>query len=126
MPSLLSFHHSIIREVAPPETDDLVILAKGLGLRSLVCTLLKIYDGERNLVLLVRFLCALANCYGCKAESGTVQVNASPDEETGIGELLGTMGVRRPGMRVVSFEMNAKERCVSSPLSVQLSRGAPS
>lgn len=42
------------------------------------------------------------------------QVNAAPDEEAGIGELLGTMGVRRPGMRIVDFALGAKERCVPS------------
>lgn len=33
-----------------------------------------------------------------------------------MGEILGTMGVRRPGMRVVNAEMNAKDRLVWSLL----------
>ena len=45
------------------------------------------------------------------------QINASPDEESGIGELLSTMGVRRPGLRIVSFEMPAKERSVQLAVS---------
>ncbi|CED82579.1 Structure-specific endonuclease ERCC1-XPF, catalytic component XPF/ERCC4 [Phaffia rhodozyma] len=89
MPRNLPFLTSIIREIAPPETDDLLIVAKGLGLRKIVCTLLKIYDGEKNLVLLI---------------------NASPDEENGIGELLGIMGVRKPGLRKITHEMPSKER----------------
>lgn len=40
------------------------------------------------------------------------QINATPAEETGIGELLSTLGVRRPGMRVLTHEMTSKERCV--------------
>lgn len=74
---LLRFHKSIIRDIAGPEEDDLLILAKGLGLRrvstdvgprqpqgallthcpcygKIICNLMKLYDGERNLVLLVR------------------------------------------------------------------------
>lgn len=62
------------------------------------------------------------------------QINASPDEESGIGELLSTMGVRRPGLRIVSFEMPAKERSVpqAQPLAgpslsrVELTRSASS
>jgi len=42
------------------------------------------------------------------------QINATPDEEAGLGELLSTMGVRRPGLRIVSFEMPGKERSVFS------------
>jgi len=50
---LLPFVKEIISEIAPPENDDLVIIAKGLGLRKIVATLLKIYDGPTKLVLLV-------------------------------------------------------------------------
>jgi hypothetical protein len=74
---LLPFHKSIIRDIAGPEEDDLLVLAKGLGLRrvsavvrrptfarsgidvwfvfQIICNLMKLYDGERNLVLLVGF-----------------------------------------------------------------------
>lgn len=51
--NLLPFVKEIIQEIAPPENDDLVIIAKGLGLRKIVATLLKIYDGPTKLVLLV-------------------------------------------------------------------------
>ena len=53
MAPLLSFHRQIIEEIAPPEHDDLLILAKGLGLRKILCTMMKIYDSEHNLILLV-------------------------------------------------------------------------
>ncbi|KAJ9098668.1 hypothetical protein QFC21_004316 [Naganishia friedmannii] len=86
---LLRFHKSIIRDIAGPEEDDLLVLAKGLGLRRIICNLMKLYDGERNLVLLV---------------------NASPNDETGLGEELSTMGVRKPGLRVVGHEMQSKAR----------------
>lgn len=56
MAPLLSFHRQIIEEIAPPEHDDLLILAKGLGLRKILCTMMKIYDSEHNLVLLVSCL----------------------------------------------------------------------
>ena len=57
-------------------TSDLVILARGLGLR-IIGTLLKIYDSLQNLV------------------------NATPEEESAIGEELGIMGRRNSGLRVV-------------------------
>jgi len=50
---------------------------------------MKIYDSSQNLVLLV---------------------NASQEEESAIGEELGMMGVRRPGLRVVGYEMGKKDR----------------
>ena len=46
------------------------------------------------------------------------QVNATPAEEAGIGELLSTLGVRRPGLRVLTYEMGSKERSVS-PSSIE-------
>jgi DNA excision repair protein ERCC-4 len=89
MATLLPFHKSILERIHDPLTNDLLILARGLGLRRLLCTLMKIYDSPQNLVLLV---------------------NASPEEESAIGEELGTMGVRRPGLRIVGYEMGKKER----------------
>lgn len=53
MSRALPFVKEIIQEIAPPDHDDLLIIAKGLGLRRIVATMLKIYDGPRNLVLLV-------------------------------------------------------------------------
>lgn len=71
MASLLSFHKSILENVHNPSTSELVLLARGLGLRRIVCKLLLIYDSPQNLVVLV---------------------NASPEEEAAVGEELGTMG----------------------------------
>ncbi|KAJ3515568.1 hypothetical protein NLJ89_g1672 [Agrocybe chaxingu] len=89
MTALLSFHKSIIEKIHDPATSDLLILARGLGLRKVVCTLMKIYDSPQNLVLLV---------------------NATPEEESAIGEELGIMGCRRPGLRVVGYETASKDR----------------
>jgi DNA excision repair protein ERCC-4 len=86
---LLPFHKSILETVHDPATSDLLVLARGLGLRRVVCTLLQIYDTPQNLVLLV---------------------NASADEEAALGEELGLMGCRRPGLRVVDYEMPKKDR----------------
>lgn len=86
--SLLPFQRHILENVHDPATSELLILARGLGLRKLICTLLQIYDGPRNLVLLV---------------------NAA-DEEDAIGEQLGIMGCRKPGLRIVGFEMGRKDR----------------
>lgn len=90
MTTLLSFHKSILEKIHDPATNDLLILARGLGLRRIICTLLKIYDLPQNLVLLV---------------------NATPEEETAMGEELGIMGCRRPGLRIISYETPSKDRC---------------
>ena len=86
---LLPFHLSILEDLHDPLTSDLLLLARGLGLRKIVCTLMQIYDSPQNLVLLV---------------------NASPEEEAAIGEELGIMGCRSPGLRVVGYEMPKKDR----------------
>ncbi|TDL21605.1 hypothetical protein BD410DRAFT_815247 [Rickenella mellea] len=86
---LLQFQRSILETIHDPSNSDLTVLARGLGLRKIVCTLLKIYDGPQNLVLLV---------------------NATSEEEASIGEDLGVMGCRKPGLRVVSYEMGKKDR----------------
>ena len=94
---LLPFHISIIRNLIPlndeplDEGDALIILARGLGLRSIIAAVLKIYDGPRNLV---------------------VVVNATPDEEASLGEELTILGAGKPGLRVVGYEMGAKQRLV--------------
>ncbi|TYJ54668.1 hypothetical protein B9479_004702 [Cryptococcus floricola] len=85
----LSFHKSLIRTICRPQQDDLLIIAKGLGLRRVVCALLKTYDRREDLVLVV---------------------GATPADEAGIGDELGIMGVRDPGFKVVGYEMNARER----------------
>ena len=86
---LLPFHLSILEHLHDPLTSDLLLLARGLGLRKIVCTLMQIYDSPQNLVLLV---------------------NASPEEEAAIGEELGIMGCRNPGLRMVGYEMPKKDR----------------
>ncbi|CAO1633576.1 unnamed protein product [Parajaminaea phylloscopi] len=93
--SLLPFARSIIRSIVPSddepldEGDALIILAKGLGLRSIVAHILKIYDAPTNLVLLI---------------------NARPEEEAGLSEELTTLGVRKPGLRSVGYETAQKTR----------------
>lgn len=89
MTALLPFHKSILERIHDPLTSDLLIIARGLGLRRILCTLMKIYDSPQNLVLLV---------------------NASQEEESAIGEELGTMGVRKPGLRVVGYDTGKKDR----------------
>jgi DNA excision repair protein ERCC-4 len=89
MSVLLPFHKEILERIHDPATSDLVILARVLGLRRIVCTLMKIYDSPQNLVLLV---------------------NASQEEEFEIGEELGIMGCRKPGLRVVAYETGSKDR----------------
>jgi DNA excision repair protein ERCC-4 len=60
---VLPFHSAILEEIHDPSSSQLVLLARGLGLRKIVCTLMQIYDQSTNLVLLV---------------------NASSDEESAI------------------------------------------
>ncbi|OJA12366.1 hypothetical protein AZE42_04345 [Rhizopogon vesiculosus] len=87
--TLLPFHKSILEEIHDPATSDLLILARGLGLRRIICTLMQIYDSRQSLILLL---------------------NASPEEETAIGDELGIMGCRRPGLRIVGYEMGKRDR----------------
>jgi DNA excision repair protein ERCC-4 len=105
MTTLLPYHNTILSNIHDPQTSDLVVLGRGLGLRRIVCTLLKICDSPTSLVLLV---------------------NATPEEETEIGEELGIMGCRRPGLRVVGYEAGtSKDRRVAtieSSLCLTLSR----
>lgn len=91
MLTLLPFHKSILERIHDPATSDLLILARGLGLRRIICTLMKIYDSPQNLVLLV---------------------NTSQEEDSAIGAELGEMGCRKPGLRIVGYEMGRKERYV--------------
>src|SRR3979490_3353588 len=101
---LLPFHRIILEEIHDPSNSQLVLLARGLGLRKIVCALMQIYDQSTNLVLLV---------------------NASSDEEAAIGEELGILGCRKPGLRTVSYEMGKQDRWVSSFLSHVKHRSAP-
>lgn len=87
---LLPFHQHILETLLDPLTSDLLLVARGLGLRKLICHLLRIYDTPRNLVLLVNAM----------------------DEDVAIGEELGVMGCRNPGLRILGWEMGRKERLV--------------
>ncbi|SPO26665.1 related to RAD1 - component of the nucleotide excision repairosome [Ustilago trichophora] len=93
--ALLPFHCQIVNSLvpepddSPDQGDALVIIARGLGLRRIVSTVLRIYDSPNSLVILV---------------------NATSEEESGIGEELTTLGVRKPGLRAIHHEMPAKQR----------------
>nr|WJN24989.1 single-stranded DNA endonuclease [Pseudozyma flocculosa] len=93
--ALLPFHCQIVdslvpgQDDSPDEGDALVIIARGLGLRRIVSTILRIFDSPNSLVVLV---------------------NATSEEESGIGEELTTLGVRKPGLRAIHHEMPAKQR----------------
>lgn len=50
---------------------------------------MQVYESPQNLVILV---------------------NATPSEETGIGDELNIMGCRKPGLRIVTYEMSSKDR----------------
>jgi DNA excision repair protein ERCC-4 len=91
MSALLPYQKDILERIHDPATSDLLVIARGLGLRQIVCTLMKIYDSPQSLVLLV---------------------NATQEEESEIGEELGIMGCRKPGLRVVGYETGSKDRLV--------------
>ncbi|KAJ7616307.1 hypothetical protein DFH06DRAFT_1239050 [Mycena polygramma] len=91
MSSLLPFHRAILERIHDPSTNDLLVLARGLGLRRIICTLMKVYETEGSIVLLV---------------------NATAEEESEIGEELGLMGCRKPGLRIVGYETGSKDRQV--------------
>lgn len=89
--ALLPFHKEILERIHDPATSDLLVIARGLGLRRIVCTLMKIYDSPQSLILLV---------------------NATQEEESEIGEDLGIMGCRKPGLRAVGYETGSRDRSV--------------
>ncbi len=89
MSTLIPFHKDILEDIHDPATSDLIALARGLGLRCVICTLLKIYDLNEILILLV---------------------NTTSEEESAIGDKLGIMGCRRSGLRVVGHETPGKDR----------------
>lgn len=89
MSALLPFHKSILEKIHDPSTSELLIVARGLGLRRVICKLLQIYDSPQNLVILV---------------------NASSEEAAAIGEELGVLGCRKPGLRLVDFETSKRDR----------------
>ena len=81
---LLPFHKSILTTLADPTTSQLVILARGLGLRRILTTLLNIFSTPDALVLLL---------------------NAAPDEEVALVDELSLVGCARPGLRIVDYEI---------------------
>ena len=87
--TLLPFQTEILQTIHDPAASELTLLARGLGLRTILCTLLKIYDSPTNLVVIV---------------------NAHADEELAIGEMLGVMGCRRPGLRIVGYGTGRRDR----------------
>ena len=87
--NLLPFQRQILEEIHDPSSSDLLLLARGLGLRKILCSLMQIYESPQSLVLLV---------------------NATQEEEMCICEELGAMGSRDPGLRIVGYEMGRKDR----------------
>ncbi|KAF8632697.1 hypothetical protein AX15_001750 [Amanita polypyramis BW_CC] len=89
MSILLPYHRKVLEDIHDPATSELLIIARGLGMRRVICTLMKIYDSPKNLVLLV---------------------NATQEEESGIGEELSLIGCHDPGLRIIGYETGSKER----------------
>ncbi|RIA94468.1 hypothetical protein C1645_796494 [Glomus cerebriforme] len=83
----LEFHRHILEELL--SEDGLLILSRGLGLRRIICALLRIYSDKESLVILL---------------------NASGHELNCIKEEIAECGVKKPGLRVVNNETNSKER----------------
>lgn len=92
--ALLGFQEHIISAMKDPTSSDLLILARGLGLRKIVCSLLKLYLALGKLVVLLGA--------------------SNLEEDQSIGSQLSTMGVRNPGLRIVGYEMDKKARYVCS------------
>lgn len=82
---LLPFQQHIIEQLSAPgpDSDGLLLLARGLGLRSIICTLLEAFTEETSLV---------------------VVVNATPEEESGLSDELGQR------ITLVRFDTPAKDR----------------
>ncbi|GAA5825708.1 hypothetical protein JCM3770_004454 [Rhodotorula araucariae] len=87
--SLLPFQRNILRQLVPPENappntgDALLVMARGLGLRTVVTTFLKIYDMPEKLVLVV---------------------NATPEEERSFAEEVGMR------LKVIGHEVTDDKR----------------
>jgi DNA excision repair protein ERCC-4 len=78
---LLPFQRAIVDQLIG--ADGLALVARGLGLRSLVCAVLRVYNVPDNLVLVV---------------------NATQDEERGLNEELGM------ALKTIGHEQPANER----------------
>ncbi|KIJ40631.1 hypothetical protein M422DRAFT_32128 [Sphaerobolus stellatus SS14] len=88
---MLSYLAQLSKTLCGPKESSLTIL-RSLSIRILICTLLKVFDSPNSLILVA---------------------NATAEEENGIGQQLGVMGVRNPGLRVVDFEMTSKKRVIA-------------
>lgn len=71
------------------DPDALMVIARGLGMRTIIASILRLYDGPSHLVILI---------------------NATEKEEQGLSEELTTMGVRKPGLRSLGHETPIKQR----------------
>jgi DNA excision repair protein ERCC-4 len=80
-PRLLPFQRAILSQLT--QADGLALVARGLGLRSLICALLRVYNTGDNLVLVV---------------------NAAQEEERGLNEELGM------ALKTIGHEQPASER----------------
>ncbi|PWN40252.1 hypothetical protein IE81DRAFT_325773 [Ceraceosorus guamensis] len=93
--TLLPFQRQILQSLIPPpdapldEGDALTILARGLGLRTIISALLRCYDSQDALILLV---------------------NAGEEESAGIAAELDLMGARKPGLRRIVHDSNVSSR----------------
>ncbi|GJJ13082.1 hypothetical protein Clacol_007332 [Clathrus columnatus] len=85
---LLPYLLNLLKKLSDPNDSSLTILARGLGLRKLICALLKTFNIPNTLIFLV---------------------NATPEEENGIRESLSMIGCR-PTLKMVGFEIPRKER----------------
>lgn len=106
---MLPYFLTLLKKLSDPNESSLTILARGLGLRSLICTLLKTFNVPNTLIFLGE-PCFFAHQTG--QSSCTFLVNASPDEENAIRESLSIMGCR-PTLKIVGFETPRKERLVA-------------
>lgn len=48
----LLYFSNLATQLSDPTESSLTLLARGLGLRSLICTLLKVFDSPNNLILI--------------------------------------------------------------------------
>jgi DNA excision repair protein ERCC-4 len=99
MPELpLGFQREILTEIVAE--DGLLILARGLGLRNILCSLLKLYTDNSHLVLLV---------------------NSSTAEDTAINDELACMGVPSDKlMKIIEYETPAEIRYADCSYQVSL------
>ena len=84
----LGFQREILNEIVAE--DGLLILARGLGLRKVLCSLLKMYTDNSHLVLLI---------------------NSTPADDTAINDELACMGVpAEKQMKIIEYETPAETR----------------